>query len=106
MHEEAIQFFQIAPGQHKVVLDETGKFVIGYAKKHGNMYILCPFVEEGPLHLGPNKIKIRIRGKSATSYIAILPSDPLNDLFFKSISPERIRDVEAIPNPADQDAAS
>lgn len=102
-----IDYLEIAPGPHKVVVDETGRFIIGYAGEWENGYVLYPFVEKGPRHSEPKRIKMRIRGEFATSYITILPTDPLYEKFFKLVSsPERIVDVKAIPNPADEAAVA
>lgn len=103
MSPDATDFFVIGLGPHKVVVDENEKFILGYAEERGNKnYVLCPFVEDGPVNLGPKRIKIRITGDFATSYITVLDTDPLDKLFFHRISPGSIRDVKAIPNPADQ----
>lgn len=102
IHPNWVGLTKVEPGKHKVVVDEAGKFIIGYAIERNNEYFLHPFVEELPPQLEPRKIKIKIRGRYATSYMTITPEDPLNELFFKPVNPEQLRDVKAIPNPADQ----
>lgn len=91
-------FEWLESGKHKVVVDDTGKYVIGYAEKVAGVYYLVPFIETACSRLSDDeRVKLIINGKSAKVYEGLHPNDPLHNLFFKPARPEHLRDVEAVP---------
>lgn len=96
------QFVELEPGEHQVMVDDAGKYVIGYVEKLNEAYFLVPFTAPAfNRKLGEERVKLIINGNFAKQYETIHPRDALNNMFFQKVAPssKNVVTVEAVPIP-------
>lgn len=81
-------------GLWKVGVDNNDEYVIGFLEASPNGYILCPFVAPRvDIDNRIGRVKLRIHEANANEILPIFGDDPLNNMFFKPLQKEHIRDA-------------